>query len=192
MPMPKPPPKLPPKPLPKPPQRKATSIDALPAAACDWSALAEATLTAWHQQLHLHAGRQRVARARLCLGSDWAAAARGDTRKSGHQNDRPHGGPHGGPYGGLHSALRTLAERLARDGVLVEVLIVPGLQRPELRLGWVAWHAPPAAALSASLSGHAHPQLLPAHPAFVQDATHPPSRHPTRPRSLHHEPQLLP
>ena len=100
-------------------KRKATSIDPLPAAACDWQALTEATLNAWHQQLHLHAGRQRVARARLCLGSAWAQAGRG--------NDQ----------------LRRLAERLARDGVAVEVLIVPRLQRPELRLGWVAWHAPP-------------------------------------------------
>ena len=108
----------------------------LPVAAHDWPGLAAAVLSIWHAQLHRQAGLQRIHSARLCLGAAWAQAGRHDRR------------------------LQALALRLARDGAAVEVLVLPGLAQPELRLGWAPWHAPPAAApgRSASPPSHANPQ----------------------------------
>ncbi len=100
-----------------------TTVNHLPAAPLDWPGLAAATLSAWHQRLHLFAGVQRVTRGRLCLGSAWADAGRHEAQ----------------PAGRLHA----LAQRLARDGVPVDVLVIPGLAQPELHLGWAPWHAPP-------------------------------------------------
>ena len=98
----------------------------LPVAANDWPGLAAAALSTWHAQLHRQAGLQRIRHARLCLGAAWALAGRHNRR------------------------LQALALRLARDGAAVEVLVLPGLAQPELRLGWAPWHAPPAAAPTAT------------------------------------------
>ena len=112
------------------------STHALPVAAHDWPGLAAAVLSTWHAQLHRRAGLQRVQQARLCLGAAWAQAGRHDSR------------------------LQALAQRLARDGAAVEVLVLPGLAQAELRLGWAPWHAPPAAApgQAACQPRHANPQ----------------------------------
>ena len=103
------------------------STHPLPVAANDWPGLAAATLSTWHAQLHRQAGLQRIQQARLCLGAAWAQAGRHDSR------------------------LQALAQRLARDGAAVQVLVLPGLAQAELRLGWAPWHAPPTAAPIAPL-----------------------------------------
>lgn len=100
------------------------STHPLPVAANDWPGLAAATLSTWHAELHRRAGLQRVQQARLCLGAAWAQAGRHNSR------------------------LQALALRLARDGAAVQVLVLPGLTQPELRLGWSPWHAPPTQAAS--------------------------------------------
>ena len=97
-----------------------TTAHTLPITANDWPGLAAATLLAWHQQSHSRAGRQCITQARLCLGQAWAQAGR------------------------HNPGLLQLARRLAQDGVPVDVLVLPALAQPELRLAWGAWHAPPA------------------------------------------------
>lgn len=101
--------------------RPNTSRIALAVAPGDWAGLARATLAAWHQQVHLRAGQQRVSRVRLALGAAW-------TRPGRHQ-----------------PRLQALARQLAQGDVPVDVLVLPTLSQPELRLGWAPWHAPPAA-----------------------------------------------
>lgn len=100
------------------------STHPLPVAANDWPGLAAAVLSTWHAALHRRAGLQRIQQARLCLGAAWAQAGRHNRR------------------------LQALALRLARDGAAVQVLVLPGLAQPELRLGWTPWHAPPTQAAS--------------------------------------------
>ncbi len=107
-------------------QANPASVRALPVAANDWPGLAAAVLSTWHDQLHCQAGLRCISQARLCLGAAWAQAGRHDPR------------------------LQALARRLARDGAAVEVLVLPGLAQPELRLGWAPWHAPPTASLTAT------------------------------------------
>ena len=106
----------------------------------DWPALQAAVLMAWHQQTHQRAGLQRVATAQLRLGPAWAAGGR------------------------PAKALRLLAQRLAADGALVQVLVIAGLRQPELCLGWAPWHAPPPAAAL----------LAPSPPISVSPPPHPP------------------
>jgi hypothetical protein len=74
----------------------------------------------------VQAGRSRVALAQLCLAPAW--------RDSNAASK-------------LRVSLRRIADHLARGGAKVDVLIVadaPGAAA-ELRLRWVAWHAPPLA-----------------------------------------------
>ena len=140
-------------------------------AAQDWPGLAAATLSTWHAELHRRAGLQRVQQARLCLGAAWALAGRHNRR------------------------LQALALRLARDGAAVQVLVLPGLAQPELRLGWAPWHAPPTQA-----TNHPPPRQEPPNrtgapamkvPFFTQMFGQPASPVTAQP-GLHDEPSLLP
>ena len=117
-----------------------TTTHTLPVTANDWPGLAAATLLAWHQQSHTQAGRQRITQARLCLGQAWAQAGRSNPR------------------------LLQLARRLAQDGVPVDVLVLPALAQPELRLVWGAWHAPPVPPPAAAPPPAPHPSVSPPHP----------------------------
>ncbi|MDZ7812189.1 MAG: FHA domain-containing protein [Ideonella sp.] len=105
----------------------------LQAATGHWADLQAALYSEWHALTHARAGRQRVAHAQLCLGQAWFGT--------------PH--PAAAPAPNHEPRLRTLAQFMADAGAKVEVLRVVSPHTAELRLRWVAWHAPPQASFIA-------------------------------------------
>lgn len=103
-----------------------TTCHGLAAAPGDWTALVRAVRATWHDAIHIRAGRQRVAHAQLRLSVAWRGQAAAELR-------------------GV--TLQALALHLAASGAKVEVLLVAGHASAELRLRWVAWHAPPLASV---------------------------------------------
>lgn len=115
----------------------------LDAAPGDWAALHAQAYTVWHRLTHAQAGRRRVGHAQLCLSTAWRSAGDAKVR------------------------LQRLAEFFAISGAKVEVIFVASPVPAELRLRWLAWHAPPLVSnLSAQPTGPSPvvPSPLPLNP----------------------------